>query len=211
VVAWYSTADYGSNADHSFEDFVFNDATQTIQQITNDEQVFAPIVTQNGQWVFGGSQRFHVASGVSEYIRGGLPDATGTRWLIPEFAGFTQGKTTLFLADVNAVPAFVVDKASPTVLSWDPSPFSLRHDVVRGSIANLSIAGSTVNLGPVSCLEDDSPDEHTRGHADPVSPAPGEAFFYLYRGSVGFNAAAGSYGQGTGARERVAGTGGCNP
>jgi len=97
------------------------------------------------------------------------------------------------------------------VLSWDESPFSLRYDVVRGSIANLSIAGSTVNLGPVSCLEDDSPDNHTKGHGDPTNPAPGQAFFYLYRGSVGFDAAAGSYGQGTGGKERVAGAGQCNP
>jgi hypothetical protein len=63
----------------------------------------------------------------------------------------------------------------------------------------------------VSCLEDDSPDEHTKGHGDPADPAPGQAFFYLYRGSVGFDAAAGSYGQGTGGKERVTGAGGCNP
>jgi hypothetical protein len=36
-------------------------------------------------------------------------------------------------------------------------------------------------------------------------------FFYLYRGSVGFNAATGSYGQGSGGKERVAGAGDCNP
>jgi len=85
------------------------------------------------------------------------------------------------------------------------------YDVVRGSIANLSIAGSTVNLGSVSCLEDDSPDAHTKGYGDPVEPAPGQAFFYLYRGSVGFAATVGTYGQGTGGKERVAGSGGCNP
>jgi hypothetical protein len=213
VVAWYSRHNFGQNPDGGFEDFVYDDATQTFQQMTNDYILYEPfpIVTQDGQWVFGDFQRFHVASGTKEYVRGGLPDATGTRWLIASPFDATASRTTLDLADVNAVPAFVVGKASPTVLSWDASPFSLRYDVVRGSISNLSIAGSTVSLGPVSCLEDDSPDSHTRGYADPVAPAPGQAFFYLYRGSVGFDAAAGSYGQGTGARERVAGAGGCNP
>jgi hypothetical protein len=100
---------------------------------------------------------------------------------------------------------------SPTVVTWDPSPGSVRYDVVRGSISNLAISGSTVDLGPVVCLEDESPDNHTRGHEDDADPAPGEAFFFLYRGSVGAAAATGSYGQGTGGRERIAGAGGCNP
>ena len=43
------------------------------------------------------------------------------------------------------------------------------------------------------------------------APRPGEAFFFLYRGSVGVAASTGSYGQGTGGRERTAGAGGCNP
>ena len=97
------------------------------------------------------------------------------------------------------------------VLTWDPSPGSIRYDVIRGSITGLAIAGSTVDLGPVVCLEDDSPDNHTQGFEDAAIPAPGEAFFFLYRGSIGFEAVAGSYGQGSGARERVAGAGGCNP
>jgi Tol biopolymer transport system component len=202
VVAWYAGT----------SNLVWREATQTIEQIpSNDPDPFTPMVTQDGRWVFGNLQRFDVESGAYEFVRGGPPDATGARWIPSERTVVTGSKTTLWLADVNAVPAFTVGKASPTVLSWDASPFSLQYDVIRGSIANLSIAGSTVSLGPVSCLEDDSPDNHTNGYGDPVQPAPGQAFFYLYRGSVGFDAAAGSYGQGSGGKERVAGTGGCNP
>jgi hypothetical protein len=68
-----------------------------------------------------------------------------------------------------------------------------------------------VNLGPVSCLEDNCRDNDTNGHGDPVDPAPGQAFFYMYRDTPNFDAPAGSHGQGTGGLERVAGPGGCNP
>jgi hypothetical protein len=226
VIAWGSQADYtGQNPDHSDETFIFDAATQTIQQITDPflAPSYIPRVTQSGQWVFVGEGRYHLATGVSEPVMGAhhafsklfttVPDAIGSRWIVQatDIADSDPSFVSLFLADMDAVPAFVVGKASPTVLSWDPSPTSLRYDVIRGAIADLSIAGSTVNLGPVSCLEDDSPDNHTRGYGDASEPAPGEAFFFLYRGSVGFNAAAGSYGQGTGGKERVAGSGGCNP
>jgi len=221
VVAWCGT-----------ETYVFDDGTQTIRQIAHDGIYSrAPSVTADGQWVFvdavDAAGRFHVASGSEEYI-GGLrralsapetvvPDATGSHWVMTQYTPhplppyITLSNRTVFVADLEAVPAFNVGKSSPTVLSWDPSPFSLRYDVVRGSIASLSIAASTVNLGPVSCVEDDSPDAHTKGHGDPANPAPGEAFFYLYRGSVGFDGAAGSYGQGSGGKERIAGSGGCVP
>jgi len=210
---------------------VFDDVTQSIRVTPHHDPVVASSVTADGQWVFvdgkGSPGRFHVASGSEEYI-GGLrralsapetvvPDATGSHWVMTQYTPhplppyIQLSNRTVFVADLEAVPAFNVGKSSPTVLSWDPSPFSLRYDVVRGSIASLSIAGSTVNLGSVSCLEDDSPDAHTKGHGDPVNPAPGEAFFYLYRGSVGFDGAAGSYGQGSGGKERIAGSGGCVP
>jgi hypothetical protein len=220
VVAWLSAANYGSNPDLSQETFVFDDATQTIRQITSNELSIPPLVTQDGQWVFAGQRRFHVPSSTPEFlVAPGLPDATGSRWLIAgedfiagnDVFGGVQGGVSLFLADANAAPSFVVGKPSPTILSWDYSPFSVRYDVIRGSISSLSIAGTNVSLGPVSCLEDDSPDNHTKGQGDPVDPAPGQAFFYLYRGSVGPTAAAGSYGQGTGGLERVTGAGGCAP
>ena len=184
---------------------------------------YAPRVTRNGSWVFVGDGRYNATTLALEPAAGFphsagqfvdfKPDATGNRWVIWLYDRLDNlpGASTYFLADMSAVPTFTVGKASPTELSWDPSPTSLRYDVIRGSIANLAIAGSTVNLGAVSCLEDDSPDSHTRGYGDPADPAPGQAFFFLYRGSVGASAAAGSYGQGTGGKERLAGSGACNP
>jgi hypothetical protein len=227
AVAWLSNANYGQNADGSFESFLIEPATGTIHQLTDYVvETFSgssPQVSQNGQWVFAGEGRYDTSTFALEpsvviphpprSFFAFLPSATGHRWIISEYERLDNdpGTSRLFLADMDALPAFSVSKTSPTELSWDPSPTSMRYDVIRGSIANLSVAGSTVSLGPVSCLEDDSPDSHTRGYGDPVEPAPGQAFFYLYRGSVGFAATVGTYGQGTGGKERVAGSGGCNP
>ena len=58
----------------------------------------------------------------------------------------------------------------------------IRYDVIRGDVANLSILGSTVNLGPVTCLEDDAPDNHTRGFEDATQPSPGQVFFHMHCG-----------------------------
>jgi hypothetical protein len=68
-----------------------------------------------------------------------------------------------------------------------------------------------VNLGPVTCLEDDSPDNQTLGNEDTLQPNPGQVFFYLYRGTTGASAETGSWGQGTAGIERVAGAGSCTP
>jgi len=138
-------------------------------------------------------------------------DSTGTRTLIlgpNDLTSHTTG-STLFIADQNVKQKLYVGKTSPTSLSWDADPQSKRYDVIRGDLANLGIAGATVNLGSVTCLENDSPDNNIAGFEDTAQPNPGQVFFYLHRGTIGHPAVTGSYGQGTGARERVAGTGAC--
>jgi hypothetical protein len=42
-----------------------------------------------------------------------------------------------------------------------------------------------------------------------VAPAPGQVWFYLYRGSAGPLASPGTYGTGSGSRERIPAGGGC--
>jgi Tol biopolymer transport system component len=218
-LAWISSADYtGENPDHSPAAFAYDAPTGTIRQLIDDVPDYPiPQVTRDGHYVFLRDSRYDMTNSTLEPAAGSLlsaqlyPDASGTRWLILVYDRLDNDPayTAYYLADMTAVPAFTVGKASPTVLSWDPSPTSLRYDVIRGSIADLSIAGSAVSLGPVSCLEDESPDSHTRGYGDSIDPAPGQAFFFLYRGSVGFAAAPGSYGQGTGGKERLPASGDC--
>jgi hypothetical protein len=222
-LAWVVT---GGAPSYSAEAFAFDVSTATTRYLTGEGTTISgwrPRITPDGSYVFLSEGRYNMntlllepttgslfesASGIS-YIWDAVPDSTGSRWLID--VNLSPGYAAYYLADMTAVPAFSVAKGSPTELSWDHSPTSFRYDAIRGSIANLSISGATVDLGPVTCLEDDSPDNHTQGHGDPADPALGEAFFFLYRGSVGFNAAAGSYGQGTGGKERVPSAGGCAP
>lgn len=116
--------------------------------------------------------------------------------------------TEIFFLDLALTPKISVSRSSPTLVSWDPDPHAVRYDVVRGNVASLAIAGSTVDLGPVVCLADDL---SGLSIADGVDPAPGQAYFYVRRGTQGAADGPGSYGQGTGNRERVPGSGGCAP
>mgnify|MGYP000311346237 CR=1 FL=1 len=65
-------------------------------------------------------------------------------------------------------------------------------------------ASGTTDLGPVVCIENDSPDATTYGNEDSAEPEPGRGFFYLYRGNP-----SGSWGSGSGAAERVPSSGSC--
>jgi hypothetical protein len=110
----------------------------------------------------------------------------------------------LYLVDQAALANLYVSQDSPTVVSWDAEPRYLRYDVVRGDVADLSFgAGDTVDLSLSVCLVDDLPDIATAGHEDPTDPSPGQAFFYLRRGSQGMDVAPQSWGEGTGGKERV--------
>jgi|GEM_PF-962760 len=118
----------------------------------------------------------------------------------------------VFLIDLSTRPQIVVGKPAPTLVSWDPEAGPMRYDVVRGNVQNLAPGGgSTVTLGPVTCLEDDSPDADTAGFEDVAQPAAGQAFFYIYRGSRGLNFGAGSYGQSSSGLERIPASGDCSP
>ena len=96
-------------------------------------------------------------------------------------------------------------------MSWDVEAGPIRYDVIRGDLANVHLDPTTVNLGTVACVVNDPPVNSTEGSDDGTTPPPGHVFFYVYRGSQGLAAGPGSYGQGTGGKERVASGGDCNP
>jgi Tol biopolymer transport system component len=120
-----------------------------------------------------------------------------------------DGSREVFLADFDAVPALRVGKEGPTVVAWDAEPQAIAYDLIRGDVAALSRDGGTVDLGPVTCVENDSRDLDNVESEDATQPAPGQVFFYLLRGSPGPLVGPGSYGQGSGGRERVAASGDC--
>jgi hypothetical protein len=228
-IVWWSQADFtGQNPDHNWEIFLYDASIATKRQLTDttgDSGSVAPAITRDGAWVYyfsyaaGESRRVSVATGEVQRVTG-LPrnvggfadaDATGTKTLFVGRDAINRSQPSLYLADQTAKATFPIGKAAPTLLDWDPDPQSASYDVIRGDLANLSIAGSTVSLGPVACIEDDSPDNRTLGSEDATQPDPGHGFFYLYRGTTGVPPVAASWGQGTGARERTAGSGSCSP
>lgn len=120
-----------------------------------------------------------------------------------------DGSGEVFLADFDAMPGIRVAKGTPTVVTWDAEPQAIAYDLIRGNVAALSRDGGTVHLGTVACVENDSGDLDNVESEDPGQPAPGQVFFYLLRGSSGPLVGPGSYGQGSGGRERVATSGDC--
>jgi formylglycine-generating enzyme required for sulfatase activity len=97
-----------------------------------------------------------------------------------------------------------------TYFEWDPmlGGSDTLYDLARGDLASLSGSASAVDLGPLTCIENDSPDESSHEHRDTEMPAPSTAFFYLVRFQQG--PAIGPWGFGSEGQGR-AGTGGCPP
>jgi hypothetical protein len=96
--------------------------------------------------------------------------------------------------------------AESTVLTWDsvPGGTGAVYDVARGDVANL---GGSVDLGPLTCIENDSSDTDTAGSPDETAPAPGQAFFYVVRFQLGLSE--GEWGRGSDDGVRT-GSGGCD-
>jgi hypothetical protein len=97
-----------------------------------------------------------------------------------------------------------------TYFEWDPMPAGSGtvYDLTRGALANLSGNTSAVDLGPLTCIENDSGDESSDTNRDTATPGPNTAFFYLVRFQVG--PVTGPWGYGSAGQER-SGPGGCSP
>jgi Tol biopolymer transport system component len=240
-VAYVSETDpLGTNADHNFEIFLYDADTSTTRQltITSSGSSSSPRISIDGEYVYFGStspffeespgERFDtyrvaVGTGVIERVGGlrlpGSPSAVPTIGSSAVLSGWVNStgenpdlSSELWLVDFATPAKIHPSKATPTLVTWDVEPQSLRYDVIRGDVADLQAGpANTVDLGPVVCLEDDSPDATTLGFEDPNEPAPGQAFFFLYRGSQGIDDGPGSWGQGSGDADRIAGAGSCLP
>ena len=73
-----------------------------------------------------------------------------------------------------------------TLWEWDPVAGAVRYDLIRGNSGSVSDTGATVDLGSVTCIEDDSADTTTDAGAeaanpDTATPSAGDSFFYLVR------------------------------
>ncbi len=73
-----------------------------------------------------------------------------------------------------------------TIVVWSAVSGATGYDVIRGNLSELSVDATTVHLGTVLCLENDSLDTTTGTGSEPTnpdiqSPAPGEGFYYVVR------------------------------
>jgi hypothetical protein len=100
-----------------------------------------------------------------------------------------------------------IAEPSPTVVRWNYLGPGGAYDVVRGDTDALRSIGGMVDLGVVSCIENDSSDLTTSGYADPDLPPSGEAFFYLVRGDPATGGP--GYGSSSAHESRQAASGDC--
>jgi len=82
-----------------------------------------------------------------------------------------------FLGDIE----LEVFEMAPTVARWGTLGPGVIYDLVRGNVKALRSLGGLVDLGVVTCIENDSTDLSNRGLGDATVPPPGEAYFYLAR------------------------------
>ena len=95
-----------------------------------------------------------------------------------------------------------------TVVRWSPVQGATNYDLARGDLANVSLSGGQVNLGPLTCIANDTTVTDTAGIADPAIPGPGQVFFYVFRDDAP-DASGLSYGSGSQYRPRVPGASDC--
>ena len=107
---------------------------------------------------------------------------------------------------VEPLQLSVADRAA-TVVSWNPVAGAEHYDVIRGDLSQIGVRGSSIELGPTTCVENRSTDTTTAGFEDTEMPAPGEGFFYLVQFHDGLNH--NSYGTESASRPRVVGLEDC--
>ncbi|HYV84481.1 MAG TPA: hypothetical protein VFB49_01085 [Patescibacteria group bacterium] len=74
-----------------------------------------------------------------------------------------------------------VPEATPTLVRWSTLGPGVTYDLVRGGLGALRSIGGMVDLGVVTCIENDSTDLSNRGLLDAALPAVGQGYFYLVR------------------------------
>ncbi|HEV8337330.1 MAG TPA: VCBS repeat-containing protein [Candidatus Polarisedimenticolia bacterium] len=116
-----------------------------------------------------------------------------------------QDGTVSILLNASQLPLLTLGQVgSLTSVSW-PAMFEASvYDVIRGTVGLMSEGASQIDLGVVSCVENDSPDPLS---SDSVNPPTGTIYFYLMRTQD--PKIKGSYGRSTSNKVRVPMSGNC--
>ena len=113
-----------------------------------------------------------------------------------------QLETLLAAAGVPADTAEALRFVDTDTLSWNEDATNLFFDVARGDVAALRETGASIDLGALTCIEEDSIDTAS---ITSETPASGAAFFYVVRP----NNLNGHYGTGSSGKSRTPSSGDC--
>ncbi|RMF72220.1 MAG: hypothetical protein D6738_11845 [Acidobacteria bacterium] len=139
------------------------------------------------------------------------PDANGPEWSDLLGAGTLDVAALVTVVTGDRTSLKLSEQPGGTVVRWSPVDGATVYDLARGDVANLRHVGLTdIDLGPVTCLRDDTTTLDTLANPDPTLPAPGQAFFYVFRDDTSESGGL-AYGQGSDSRYRTASGGDCNP
>jgi hypothetical protein len=102
-----------------------------------------------------------------------------------------------------------VHESNLTWIDWWRTPCAETYDLIRGELPGPAEAGGTVDLGAVTCRENDFPATNTFSEERDIDVPPlGRSFFYLargYGGPIGDT----SYGFSSSGAERIPSSGDC--
>jgi VCBS repeat protein len=119
----------------------------------------------------------------------------------------SDGSVSILLNSSQTPSLSLVQAAPGTQASWSAFFEAYSYDLIRGDRSLITQGASQVNLGPVVCIENDSPNTDNIGNEDNVTPPLGGVFFYLFRNQD--PQVKGSYGRSTLGNVRVPTSGDC--
>jgi len=116
--------------------------------------------------------------------------------------------TVSILLNTSQTPLLNMTQAvAGTQASWSAFFEASAYDLIRGDRSQITQSATQVSLGPVLCIENDSPNTDNVGNEDNVTPPLGSTYFYLFRTQDSL--VKGSYGRSTLGKVRVVGSGDC--
>ncbi|MDQ7005772.1 MAG: S8 family serine peptidase [Acidobacteriota bacterium] len=137
------------------------------------------------------------------------PDANGSQWKGLLGAGTLDLEAVVAARTDDRTSLKVFERNLGTEVRWTAVLDAANYDLARGEVAALStVDESTVDLGPLACLADDTPATDNADSPDAAAPAPGTAFFYVFR-DAGTARDGAAWGVDSAGRDRLAGAGDC--
>ncbi|GAB4373020.1 MAG: hypothetical protein Kow0062_09750 [Acidobacteriota bacterium] len=243
VVYVSDTDPLGLNPERNREVFLIDTTDGTTRQLTQTASGYAstPAISDDGAWVYfvssaelvgtpGGSAdvyRCAVASGSIErvsavHLYSTLTDRPAVSADGAVAAWAKLGDETDTNADLNwelfinvpaKPPRLFITGRSQGGIRWDPKQGAFSYDSIRGDVENLRFVNGVVDLGPVHCLEEDSPDLDVEIHHDQEDPDPfpGRIVFYINRPDMGDILGVETWGTASDGSPREPGAGTCQP